>query len=129
MFATFILLSACSNDDDSPKTTTPDLIGEWALIEIYADPGDGSGTFMAVESDKFVKFGADNNISSNGSLCSMSTETDSPSEGTYSAQSQTFVIADCGIVIQTASFEIVGQNLIISYPCIEACQEKYVKVE
>lgn len=129
LFASLFLILSCSKDNDDRTIAVTELIGNWKLIEIYADPGDGSGDFMPVESDKSVKFATDNVISSNGNLCFMSIESDSPSEGTYSAEAQTFSIGDCGIVATSSSFEIVGANLIISYPCIEACQEKYVKIQ
>jgi hypothetical protein len=128
LFVFIFVLFSCSNDDDNQMTTEPELIGNWKLIEVYADPGDGSGDFMAVDSNKTVNFGTDNIISSNGNLCFMSIESDSPTEGLYSEEEQTFSIADCGIVPFSSSFQIVDSNLIINYPCIEACQEKYVKI-
>ena len=128
LFVSLFILFSCSKDNDDSISTEPELIGNWKLIEVYADPGDGSGDFSAVDSNKTVSFGTDNIISSNGNLCFMSNESDSPSEGIYSEEEQTFSIADCGIVPFSSSFQIVGSNLIIYFPCIEACQEKYVKL-
>lgn len=130
LFLAVFVLSSCSDDDNGdPVVQQPELVGNWKLIEMYADPGDGSGDFEPVESNKTVKFGIENDISSNGSLCFMSIESDNPTEGTYSESEETFTIPTCGIVPFSSSFRIVGSNLILSYSCFEACQEKYVKID
>lgn len=58
------ILFSCNNDDDSNLNT--DLIGNWQLIEVLSDPGDGSGTFSSVESDKTITFKSGGIIASNG---------------------------------------------------------------
>jgi len=42
-----------------------DLISKWKLIEMYSDPGDGSGDFETVSSNKTVSFYSDDVIASN----------------------------------------------------------------
>lgn len=44
-----LALSCCSTTDDDKDR---ELVGEWKLIEILSDPGDGSGTFKTVNSEK-----------------------------------------------------------------------------
>ena len=61
-----LLVVSCKNDDDNvqfqPSYTNP--VSHWQLIEIYADPGDGSGDFNPVDSNKTITFYSDNFISS-----------------------------------------------------------------
>ena len=82
----FILLS-CSSDNTKPETHHEGLLGKWKLIEQLADPGDGSGTFNPVESDRTIEFFSDGTITVNGSLCYMSTGVETNSSGTYEVTS------------------------------------------
>ncbi|NNJ37670.1 MAG: hypothetical protein HKP23_00325, partial [Flavobacteriaceae bacterium] len=48
----FLLLSlACTSDDPEIE-----ILGEWQLVEVLADPGDGSGKFKSVDSNKRITF-------------------------------------------------------------------------
>jgi len=118
------LLFACNNDDSALETT---LLGNWKLKEVLADPGDGSGTFLPVQSNKRITFEANGVITSNGSLCDMSTAADAPTSGTYSNTNFTFNSTDCSDPNYNYSFEQTGTVLIITYPCFEPCKAKYVK--
>lgn len=113
-----------TNAESDPKS---ELIGSWKMIEVLADPGDGSGTFVSVESDKLLTFEANGVISSNGSMCDMSTHTDSPTVGTYSATEQKFNSADCTNADFDYNFEVSGNILLVTYPCIESCKAKFQK--
>jgi hypothetical protein len=119
------ILYSCDKDDD-PNSKT-ELIGSWRLIEILADPGDGSGTFNSVESDKIITFENDGTITSNGNLCDMSIGSDNQTSGTYSNSELTFSSANCNNPDYDFTFEWNGNVLIINYPCIEPCQAKYIK--
>jgi hypothetical protein len=125
LFSIIGLLSSCNNNDDLSSNT--DLVGEWKLIEVLADPGDGSGTFSAVESNKIIRFHPDGTITSNGSICSMSIEANNPTSGTYSITNSTFNSPDCDNSDYDYQFEHKGNILIINYPCIEPCKVKYTK--
>ena len=125
MFCIGILFSCSSDDDGNPNT---ELIGTWQLVETLIDPGDGSGTFEPIESDKVIIFGADGTIFSNGNLCDIEASTDNPTSGTYSTANSTFSSPDCNNPGQEFSFERNGNILIIHYPCIEPCQAKYMKI-
>ena len=122
-----ILLYSCSDTDN--KTTDSALIGKWKLTEILMDPGDGSGTFHPVNSKKITEFHSDGTITSNGSICMASVETNVPGSGTYSLADSTIHSADCakGLPLNT-TFKMSGASLIISYPCDEPCREKYLKI-
>jgi hypothetical protein len=126
----FILLSlgilySCNNDDDSNSNV--ELIGNWKLIEVLVDPGDGSGTFNSVVSDKIITFENDETITSNGNLCDMSISSDAQTSGIYSNSEMTFNSTDCNNSNYDYTFEQNGNVLIINYPCIEPCQAKYLK--
>ena len=119
-----ILFSSCKSDDVNPNNT---LIGNWKLVAILVDPGDGSGTFMPIESDKTITFKKNNIITSNGNLCDLSIDADNSTIGTYSFSEMTFNSADCLDPNYNYSFEQNGDSLIVYYPCIEACEAKYAK--
>lgn len=120
------LLSSCNSGDDlSPNTN---LVGDWKLVEVLADPGDGSGTFSAVESNKILRFHQDGTVTSNGSICSMSIEANNPTSGTYSLTSSTINSPDCDNPDYNYQFELDGNTLIVIYPCIEPCQVKFSKI-
>ncbi len=118
------LLLSCEGDD----TVSPELIGTWQLSEVLADPGDGSGTFNSIDSDKTITFFADGSVQSNATLCNLSTQPDEPSAGVYSLQDST-ITPDCPgqDFFFNIKFVIEGSNLILTYLCIESCAEKYVK--
>ena len=59
----FTLISCIKNDNED--TTSP-LLGTWELKEILADPGDGSGIFNTVNSNKKLTFYSNRKITSNG---------------------------------------------------------------
>ncbi|MDD3788879.1 MAG: hypothetical protein PHO94_09315 [Petrimonas sp.] len=79
------VLFSCDKSDDTENT---ELIGKWKLTEVLADPGDGSGTFHKVSSNKTIEFQPNGAITSNGSICEMLGETTIPSSGTYSYPTQ-----------------------------------------
>jgi hypothetical protein len=119
------IILSCNNDDDSNSNT--ELVGNWKLIEVLADPGDGSGTFNSVVSDKTITFNENGTLNSNGLLCDMSIESDSPTSGTYSNLELTFSSSDCINPEYNYTFEQNGNILIINYPCFEPCRAKYKK--
>ena len=121
------LLSSCSSDDGEFNSDS-ELVGTWKLIEVLADPGDGSGVFIAVESEKTITFQRVGAIFSNGTLCDLSIHTNNRTSGIYSASESTFKSPDCFNPDYNYRFERNENILIIYYPCIESCQAKYRKV-
>jgi hypothetical protein len=118
---TFLALAfSCSRNDDN---TEPELIGKYQLIEILADPGDGSGTFQSVSSDKTISFYNDSTVTSNGELCLMSIESNSPTSGSYSSADSSINSGNCML-----TFELIEEELILTYQCIEACRAKFLKL-
>jgi hypothetical protein len=125
----FVFLFSCDNNDDDNSSET-ELIGTWKLIENYADPGDGSGDFEVVVSEKIIEFFNDGSVISNGSICDMSIESSTPSSGTYSEAEFIINSSEC---LNFVDFDIMyffdESFLIISYPCIEGCLSKYEKIQ
>lgn len=122
------LLLSCSKKECGFGNNCP--IGEWVLIEQLVDPGDGSGVFMPVESDKTIQFKKNGSLSSNGEMCAMSGSSDESSNGTWSADDNTLTIEDCfgSLGELHITFELFGEFLILHYPCFEGCAQKYEKI-
>ncbi len=115
---TGLLSAACSKNK-------AELVGRWRLVEILADPGDGSGRFHPVSSDKILEFYSDGIVKSNGRICNMSVSADSPSSAKYSLIDSTITSPDCTYLPFKITFKQIGDTLIVNYPCIEPCREKY----
>lgn len=120
------IIFSCKDNDDT-KAYDADLLGKWKLTETLSDPGDGSGTYKTVISEKIIHFHKDGTLSSNGSICDLSILSDTPSSGTYSYTKLTISAPDC--YESVLGFKLIGSTLIIYYPCIEGCSAKFVKIE
>lgn len=116
---------SCADDDDN--LTPVDIVGEWRLSAVLADPGDGSGEFEPVVSTKEISFSNQNTFTSNYSLCGLNSD-DIAGSGIYSLVAKTITPDDC-VTLGGSPFglELIGDELIISYLCIEPCQEKYLR--
>lgn len=135
LFSFFI---SCSTDDSRPKEQ-PQLIGKWRLIEQLSDPGDGSGTFQPIDSNRVIEFFSDNTVKINGVLCFMSSEIAIEESGTYMMITDSNIDTqhDGEIIPNTCSsrsakvyFDLpVSGNLILWYVCIEPCGQKFEKID
>ena len=125
LFISYVLLISCQSDNSTLQTF--ELIGDWKLVEVLSDPGDGSGSFVSVDSEKTMTFLRDGTLTSNGSLCGIEFTSLVPSSGVYSLTDSTYTTADCGGSDTSYDFEQFENILIVSYPCIETCQSKFVK--
>jgi hypothetical protein len=119
------LLFSCNKNDQ--ELAPASLAGTWKLTEMLQDPGDGSGTFQPVNSNKKIVFISDNKVTSNGILCDMSINSDTFTEGSYSETTKTINPSDCQNL--TINYELNANSLILSYRCIEGCRAKYIKVQ
>ena len=127
----FFIISCTNKDEDSFMPSEADLISKWKLIEMYSDPGDGSGDFETVSSNTIISFYSDNVIVSNGDLCIMGTNTTDGSFGTFTIGTTNTIMPSSCAAEQPFSMTFVIENsiLLIYYPCIEACVEKYELIE
>jgi hypothetical protein len=122
-FAILVILSlftSCKKKDGGSLT------GTWELKEVLMDPGNGSGVFNAVSSDKNLVFHTNGNVNCNGVICDMSIESNTSTAGTYSEIDSTLISTACPNLI--LKYEVSGDTLILIYPCIEPCKAKYIKV-
>ena len=121
----FLILLSCNRNDDNVPV---ELLAKWLLIEQYADPGDGSGDFVSVSSSKTIEFYANRTVISNGSLCIMDINSDEESTGTYNDSENSITPEGCRFTGFGISYEIEVRYLIVNYPCIEACRQKFRKI-
>jgi hypothetical protein len=121
------ILFSCSNIEDETSVAPQTLVGTWKLKEILFDPGDGSGTFQSVNSTKTLIFDTNGNVTSNGSICDMSIETNASSIGTYSEANSSINPSNCPNL--TLNYELNANTLVIIYPYIELCKAKYIRVQ
>ncbi|MBX2816965.1 MAG: hypothetical protein KTR24_13250 [Saprospiraceae bacterium] len=115
-----LVIAGCGKE---AATEDVGVVGVWELVEVLADPGDGSGTFQPAQSDRKMNFRVDNVVESDVSFC-RGTVTDPPFEANYSSSSLTIEPVGCAGSLPIR-YELSGRDLIISYTCIEPCREKY----
>ncbi|MEP6262462.1 MAG: lipocalin family protein [Gillisia sp.] len=123
------LLISCEKSDDV-NIVSP-VIGKWQLRELYIDPGDGSGEFAEVESDKTIEFFSNGKVTSNGSLCDVSGDANVPTSGTFSISTFTIDAPGCfngEIPFMDIFFRLEGDYLKINKPCFEGCAEIYSRL-
>ena len=121
------LILSCDENNPSVAADPTELLGTWKLVEVLADPGDGSGEFMPVESSRTITFLSFNTLNTNADFCSTLETTEDFYESSYSAVDSTINVI-CDNYEWNMPFEIEGKHLILSYQCIEPCAEKYEKV-
>lgn len=114
-----VTLLSCDNDDENNNT---DLIGIWRLQELSIDPGDGSGTFQNIDSNKTIEFKNDGSVTSNGEICDVFGNLTSGSNGTFSEETLMITTSQCNI-----RFEKNQNQLIIFNFCEEPCRALYRK--
>ncbi|THD65675.1 hypothetical protein E7Z59_13865 [Robertkochia marina] len=122
------VISGCSDNDDD---TSAGLVGTWRLEAVYYDPGDGSGDFASVESNKIIEFLADGTLISNGDLCTLSEEAGQETRASYNEELSELYVPGCQgelAVMTTLPFVLEGNRLEIYYQCIEGCGHRYKKV-
>ncbi len=125
LYLIIFCLSSCTSANEENSTMIE--IGSWKLIAILADPGDGSGIFQPVLSDKTITFETNRTISCTGNLCDLSIGSSLNTSGTYSSNNATIQTTNCNQLQLT--YEIKGNTLIINYPFIETCKAKYSRIE
>jgi hypothetical protein len=102
-----------------------DIIGAWQHVESLSDIGDGNATFHRVDSDKTLLFTAYGTVISNQNVC-IGNNFKEATVATWNPEKQGFNVDDC-----VASYELDKESsvLTVSYQCMEACGEKYVRAD
>ena len=121
-------MNSCSSNEISEE---PQLIGKWRLVEQLADPGDGSGVFIKVVSNKTIEFLANGTVVSNGTLCDMNINSETETIGEYFT-SKNYLKPnnenECDFPDLKIYFEFEDDNLLLWFPCIEGCGQKFKKI-
>lgn len=107
------------------------LIGEWKLVEQLADPGDGSGVFESIDSEKTITFFEGGSVKSNGDLCYMGSIVDyKGTDAEWDDDKKMILKLSCGNEeVTSISYSLKDSDLILRFFCIEACAQKYEKVK
>ena len=127
LLAVMVILISCSNDENDNSEITQ-LIGRWKLIEQLADPGNGSGTFQSIDSQKKLEFFQDGTITSyNGSLCEPYSD-EQISSGTYFLDDNRIITNCQNTNIGSIEFKIVDDNLILNFISNEGFCQKFAKI-
>lgn len=122
----FLIASGCAKETSKPQTG---IIGKWKLVEEMVDPGNGSGTFQPVSSDKVIVFLGNGTFQANDGMCFMSSQVTSNQTGSYDATTETFSPNNCSNMAPLSyQYSVNGNTLTLTYPCICGCQQKYTRI-
>ncbi|WP_445453826.1 hypothetical protein [Flavobacterium sp. 25HG05S-40] len=126
-FLLAIVLISCSKDNNR-ESETSEFLGKWKMTEVLFDPGDGSGTYQPVTENKIIEFLSNGSVTSNYSFCNVVTPADGNYSAPYFASENQISLEDCFDSQYTIEYQLQGDNLILYYPCIEACSYKFVRM-
>lgn len=126
IFIIAILSFSCNDDDhDCPDN---EFVGSWKLIEVLADPGDGSGTFIPVESSRTLTFKNSGIITTNTSLCNPYSD-EIRTSGSYDVLEKKIYTNCEGANIPSISFKMENEYLILDFFSLEGYSQKFERVE
>ena len=125
----FVLFS-CENDKIQ---ITSDVVGEWLLIEEKIVEGliDNQPTvYEPVQSDKTITFSSNGTFQSNGEMCQMLNQDGNSSTGYFYESLQSIEPDGCQSAAPASGirYEVKGSELIIEYPCVCGCSQKYKRI-
>jgi hypothetical protein len=117
-----VIFSCATNEKDS--IGNPAAIGTWKLIEVLSDPGDGSGVYTPVNSDKTITFFANGKVEASVKLCGSSSNNESTT-ARFDEEKSIIIPNGCSYNINV---EFKDSYMFLTLPCIEPCGEKYQKI-
>lgn len=124
---TAVLFNSCTQEFIE-GVTDPNLLGDWKLVQVLADPGDGSGTFQDIDSDSELSFQSDGTFISNSPLCNFANQSGSSMKGTYDVENKSMESDDCSWDDWRVDYSVDGNTLILYFLCIEPCAQKYKRI-
>lgn len=128
VLVTISMLLSCS-EDNSRKSETNEFLGKWKMTETLIDPGDGSGTYVPVSGEYFLEFFPNGTVGTNYMLCTLSGTNTGSYTSLYFADEQYIQSQTCNANQDfQIYYQMEGENLILNYPCIEACQVKFIRI-
>ncbi|WP_395062722.1 hypothetical protein [Flavobacterium sp.] len=124
VLSVLFLFICCSKDKENKSSETAEFIGRWKLTQVLSDPGDGSGVYQNVTENKTIEFLTNGTVVANYSLCSDGNVLTAP----YFADENYILPNNCFAAGLNIHYQLEGNNLILYYPCIEACSYKFEKL-
>jgi len=127
-FAVLIFIVSCQSEFADSNTQITDIRGNWQLLEVLVDPGDGSGEFEATDLDIMLEIDENLNLEVNGVLCGYS-ESKNILTGQISLE-DSIITANCESGMLRHKFSLHKSNLTLNnLHCREACIAKFIKIE
>lgn len=127
-----VLFLSCSSDDNFVVDYLPTNNSLWQLEATLFDPGDGSGTFTPVQSDRTLAFEA-NRIISNGPFCSLMAPAGPEEEAVYGRDETEVIAAPCSnmsdSLLLILMYEEATDRLMLDLGCNEPCQLRYRRLD
>ncbi len=125
----FASLSLYCSSDYNRRSESAQFIGKWKMTASLIDPGDGSGVYEPVSGNKTLEFLENGVIRTNYPMCSLNPATEETYTSPYNADDDYIQVQNCGSEPDyKVNYDIENGNLILSYPCIEACLVKFERV-
>jgi hypothetical protein len=123
------MLLSCS-EDNNRKSETAEFLGKWKMIETLIDPGDGSGIYEPVSGEFILEFFTNGTVGTNYMLCTLNGTNTGNFTSAYFANEQYIQSQTCNANQDfQIYYQIEGENLILSYPCVEACLVKFIRID
>lgn len=127
-----ILFVSCSSDDNFVIDYLPTNNSLWQLEATLFDPGDGSGTFTPVQSDRILAFEV-SRIISNGPFCSLTAPVGPEEVAVYGAAETEIIAAPCNSGRDSLrlilTYEEAADRLMLDLGCEEPCQLRYKRLQ
>ncbi|MGV3695635.1 hypothetical protein [Flavobacterium sp.] len=125
-----LFVAACSSSTDR-ESETSEFLGKWKLTHMLMDPGDGSGTYEPVAGEYTLEFLTNGSIRTNYPLCNLNVQAGADDfTFPYIASENRIPSTACDYPEEySINYHIDGGNLILSFPCIEGCLEKFERIE
>lgn len=120
-------LPACQEDQDD-RLNLAVLEGTWLLTEVLFDPGDGSGEFRKIDSERQMSLAPDNTYNANYDVCQAIEEGEKFSGSFERIDAQEFLIPCAGSLLNSVQGRLEDGFLVLYYPCDEPCAYKFRKI-
>lgn len=121
------LLPACQKD--TQERPDPEVLeGTWLLTEVLFDPGDGSGQFRPVDSERELSLASGNTFSANYDVCQAIEEGEKFSGTFIRTDAHEFLIECAQSLLNSVQGRLEDGWLVLYYPCDEPCAYRFKKI-
>lgn len=118
-----------------PNIPESNIVSSWKLVEVYADPGDGSGKYQPVVSEKQLIFQKDGIVKSNYMFCVVGDASFAKKESyaIYDDTKRTITYDTClskKVIPESLPYTYLNDTILeLTHFCIEGCGERYLKIK